>query len=326
VLALVLLLIGSLLALASTARALGPASVQAQTGETDPTASAGPRLTLAHWDLPAGYDATVEPTEGGAIHLFTRTEPGPGPVLLVSWASVVPGTQDFISGDPRTAEQAVAGLIQTFAQALQLDIQAPEELREVGFGREALGQRFRFLAPWGSGEGAAVLFTSRAAAAMLLALSTEGSAVDALRQYGPIAEARMDREAGLPWPARPSADNFESLALLRLSIGEPTDPRGALAAQNEAVRLAPDDPDRYLRRALSRRELGDQRGALADLDQALRLGNAPLYYLSRAQVRADLGDRGGALADLQQARALATAQGDADVLRRIEQASAEVER
>ena len=52
--ALAALVVGSLLALTPTARALGAASVQTQTDENDPTATAGPRLTLALWDLPAG--------------------------------------------------------------------------------------------------------------------------------------------------------------------------------------------------------------------------------------------------------------------------------
>jgi tetratricopeptide (TPR) repeat protein len=59
----------------------------------------------------------------------------------------------------------------------------------------------------------------------------------------------------------------------------------------------------YGYRAASRREIGDKKGAIADLDRAIALApDRNFYYLDRADLKIELGDKPGAIADLTKAR------------------------
>jgi tetratricopeptide (TPR) repeat protein len=65
----------------------------------------------------------------------------------------------------------------------------------------------------------------------------------------------------------------------------------------------------YINRGNVRRNLKDNQGALADDEQALRLSpNSALTYFHRGNSRAVSGDKPGRIADLQKAIELAQAQ------------------
>ena len=66
--------------------------------------------------------------------------------------------------------------------------------------------------------------------------------------------------------------------------------------------LNPHDLDAHWNRAVTRHDLGDKAGALADFNHVLRLNpDDPLVYNFRAAVHYDLGDKAAALQDLDQA-------------------------
>jgi tetratricopeptide (TPR) repeat protein len=72
-----------------------------------------------------------------------------------------------------------------------------------------------------------------------------------------------------------------------------------LLARFESDELKSDDLDAYWNRAVTRYDLGDRPGALADFEQIVcALPGDALAYNYRAAVRYDLGDKDGALADL----------------------------
>jgi tetratricopeptide (TPR) repeat protein len=88
---------------------------------------------------------------------------------------------------------------------------------------------------------------------------------------------------------------------------------GAVAAYNDAIRLAPGCAEAYHNRGVARRALDDTAGALADAEHALRIN--PDYaeaYTFRGDLRRTLGDLAGAGADHE--RALALAPGSASAL------------
>ncbi len=76
---------------------------------------------------------------------------------------------------------------------------------------------------------------------------------------------------------------------------------------DEAVRLDPKLPEAWFNRAQSRMELGDLKGALADLTKSIALKpGEPQYLLERGNIRKRLGQR-AAKADLERALTLAPA-------------------
>jgi tetratricopeptide (TPR) repeat protein len=92
-----------------------------------------------------------------------------------------------------------------------------------------------------------------------------------------------------------SVDAWHNLGVVRLGAGNA---RGALAAFDRAVALAPGFAPVVNSRAYARQALGDLPGALADWDRAIAL--APEWadpYLKRANVRIASGDVAGAIGD-----------------------------
>jgi tetratricopeptide (TPR) repeat protein len=103
--------------------------------------------------------------------------------------------------------------------------------------------------------------------------------------------------------------------LARLEQGDPA----GLADLDEAVKTAPAEARAiaYHNRGAARWRLGDARAALADLDQAQRLGpGRAVTYDLRAQVREALGDLDGALEDCNRALALVPPRSAATILHR----------
>ncbi len=77
------------------------------------------------------------------------------------------------------------------------------------------------------------------------------------------------------------------------------------------LRLNPNDALAYYNRGITRRELGNKKGAIEDYNQVLRLNpNDALAYYNRGITRRELGDKKGALADFQQSETLARQQGN----------------
>jgi tetratricopeptide (TPR) repeat protein len=107
---------------------------------------------------------------------------------------------------------------------------------------------------------------------------------------------------GIPSPSvsfAPKADDFFLQAEDKYKTG---DWKGAIADLDQAIRLNPKLTGAYKNRGLVRSELGDNQGAIADLDQAIRLDSkyAGAYH-SRGIIRIKLGDKQGALIDFDQA-------------------------
>ena len=74
---------------------------------------------------------------------------------------------------------------------------------------------------------------------------------------------------------------------------------------NTAIRLNPEDPDPYYNRGLTRWELGDNVGAIADFTYAIeRNPNHVLAYYDRGLVHMKTRDREQAIADFQQSAKL----------------------
>lgn len=89
------------------------------------------------------------------------------------------------------------------------------------------------------------------------------------------------------------------------------DNKGALADYNEAVRISPNFALTYDNRGNVIRELGNNKGAVADYNEALRIEpNDAFAYDNRGDARRALGDRQGAIADFQKAANLFQQQGN----------------
>lgn len=76
------------------------------------------------------------------------------------------------------------------------------------------------------------------------------------------------------------------------------DNKGALADYDSAIRINPQFAKSYSNRGVLKAELGDNKGAITDFDTAIHLD--PQFaspYSNRGQAKAELGDRKGAIAD-----------------------------
>ena len=72
----------------------------------------------------------------------------------------------------------------------------------------------------------------------------------------------------------------------------------------ERVQINPNYALAYDNRGNARRALGDNKGALADYNEAVRISpNFALAYRNRGNVRRELGDNKGAIADYDRASA-----------------------
>ncbi|MCA2623054.1 MAG: tetratricopeptide repeat protein [Microcystis sp. M20BS1] len=80
------------------------------------------------------------------------------------------------------------------------------------------------------------------------------------------------------------------------------DNQGAIADQNQAIKLNSDDAVAYNNRGIAKSDLGDKQGAIADYNQAIKLNPDYAYaYNNRGIAKSDLGDKQGAIADYNQA-------------------------
>jgi tetratricopeptide (TPR) repeat protein len=102
----------------------------------------------------------------------------------------------------------------------------------------------------------------------------------------------------------------------------------AVTDLDQAIRLNAKDANVFNNRGLARAELGqDLQGAIADYDQALKLDpNLAITYNNRGLARAKIGDQQGAVADLQQAAQLAQTQGNQSIYELATQNLKEVQR
>ena len=83
---------------------------------------------------------------------------------------------------------------------------------------------------------------------------------------------------------------------------EKGDQDGAIADINEAIRLDPENADNYNVRGLARLAKGNKDGAMADYNEAIRLDpKLALAYYNRGIARQEKGDQDGAIADYSEA-------------------------
>jgi Flp pilus assembly protein TadD/predicted translin family RNA/ssDNA-binding protein len=94
------------------------------------------------------------------------------------------------------------------------------------------------------------------------------------------------------------ADNAASYYNRAITRSELGDKQGAIADYSEVIRIDPNHSIAYNNRALIRYELGHKEGAIADFNRAL-LSNPrnDIAYCNRGRVRAELGDDVGAIED-----------------------------
>jgi len=110
-----------------------------------------------------------------------------------------------------------------------------------------------------------------------------------------------------PRPATtPTADDF---IVRGVDKGNKGDNTGAIADFNSALRIDPKNARAYHNRGVARYKSRDNTGAIADYNSALRIDpNFALAYTNRGVSHYILGDKQGAKADLQQAANLARQQ------------------
>ena len=80
------------------------------------------------------------------------------------------------------------------------------------------------------------------------------------------------------------------------------DNQGAIADQNQAIKLNSDDAVAYYNNGVDKYNLGDNQGAIKDFNQAIQIN--PDYanaYYDRGSAKSNLGDKLGAIADYNQA-------------------------
>ena len=94
----------------------------------------------------------------------------------------------------------------------------------------------------------------------------------------------------------------------------------AIADFDEAIRLGPDYPLAYVNRGKAKDKLGQHEAAIADFDEAIRLEpDYPLAYIGRGLAKDALGLKDEARKDLETALELARKAGNADVVTAVEQ-------
>ena len=98
--------------------------------------------------------------------------------------------------------------------------------------------------------------------------------------------------------------NIDSLTPLLVGIGSYNkgDNKGAIASLDQVIKLEPDNGMARYVRGNARRNLDDNKGAIADFDQAIKLEpDDGMAYYSRGITRRKLDDNKGAIADFDQA-------------------------
>jgi tetratricopeptide (TPR) repeat protein len=105
--------------------------------------------------------------------------------------------------------------------------------------------------------------------------------------------------AAAPVSNQPTADDLYLQAANKLRN---FDDRGAIADFDQVIRLNTNNAQAYRDRALARRNLNDNAGACADLDRSLQLNSQDgLAFSRRSNCRFELGNQSGALQDIEQA-------------------------
>ena len=83
------------------------------------------------------------------------------------------------------------------------------------------------------------------------------------------------------------------------------DNQGAIADYNQAIKLKPDYADAYYNRGLAKYNLGDNQGAIVDYNQAIKLNpNLAVPYYNRSLIYKELNDNEKAIKDFRQAAKL----------------------
>jgi tetratricopeptide (TPR) repeat protein/S1-C subfamily serine protease len=82
-----------------------------------------------------------------------------------------------------------------------------------------------------------------------------------------------------------------------VALNELGDLKGALIAVSEAIRLEPEDIFTVNEKAELLADLGDRKGAVAIYDQIIVKGEKAWAYSNRGNIKADLGDKKGAISD-----------------------------
>jgi S1-C subfamily serine protease len=114
-----------------------------------------------------------------------------------------------------------------------------------------------------------------------------------------------------PSPSVSSAPNADDFFLQATAKNNIRDWKGAITDLDQAIRLNPKFARAYSNRGTSRYKLGDKQGAIADYTQAIRLNPKTTFaYYNRGLIRNALGDKQGAIADYQKAADLFKAQGN----------------
>jgi tetratricopeptide (TPR) repeat protein len=100
-------------------------------------------------------------------------------------------------------------------------------------------------------------------------------------------------------PSSFDADTYFNQGLAKSKLG---DNQGAIADYNQAIKIKPDYAHAYIVRGLAKSDLGDNQDAIADYNQAIQI--KPDYadaYRNRGLAKSNLGDKQGAIADYNQA-------------------------
>jgi tetratricopeptide (TPR) repeat protein len=118
------------------------------------------------------------------------------------------------------------------------------------------------------------------------------------------------------------SDLPEAFALRANSKRELKDSKGALSDYDRAIALSPKSVAIYIDRGrLKQMQLNDSKGAVSDYDKAIALGDRDAFtYSFRGAAKRNLGNRNGAIADLQESIRLAGQESD-PVYKRLIQAN-----
>jgi len=115
-------------------------------------------------------------------------------------------------------------------------------------------------------------------------------------------EQEVIRLANQVLATRQSADAYFYRAYAKSDLG---DEQGAIADLNQAIAINPQDAFAYNNRGNAKSDLGDKQGAIADYTQAIAINPQSFEaYFNRGNTKSDLGDKQGAIADYNQAIAI----------------------